>query len=58
VTIDPSSLPARLDPGQSYTIRLNATMPGTVAEYSLVYLLKPGSGTEMESLTVWLRPTP
>jgi hypothetical protein len=59
VSVDPSSLPARLDPGQSYTIRLNATMPGTVAQYSIVALVKPGgSGTVMEYLTIWLLPTP
>jgi hypothetical protein len=56
VTVDLASLPARLEVGQSYTIRLNATMPGTVKTVALVYLLSPDGGTTVDYETIWLLP--
>jgi hypothetical protein len=56
VTIDPASLPARLVAGQSYTIRLNVTMAGTVQTYATINLLDETGRTVMDYQHVRLIP--
>jgi hypothetical protein len=56
VAIDPSSLPARLEPGQSYPLRLLVTMPGTTARAATVQVLRPGGQAVGGSLVIRLAP--